>query len=284
MATFDLSSPGGLRDACREAERRLVEDSEYVDRVETTAKFLREVHEASDEERQSDVFLHLIWDDNPLGDVGQGDYDLSKALSDDGFRQQFHDLISDPLPDTSSERARRLDEVFARTLTLVQRIVLPKRSGKHFRPIAKTARAFAALFPHDFTALFRRPIWKKRLKEALGVRGAEKITATAERRILDRLEAEIGPVDRSDWDSVARRMILPSTLLEMSNSTRSWPLILHQSIDESSHGSPNTSSPSRRPEHSSLSVTWWSRFILASGLELPDWFRVLMTDHPRPGV
>ena len=45
----------------------------------------------------------------------------------------------------------------------------------------------------------------------------------AERRILDRLEAEIGPVDRSDWDSVARRMILPSTLLEMYDSEPADP-------------------------------------------------------------
>ena len=64
---------------------------------------------------------------------------------------------------------------------------------------------------------------KQRLKEAFGVRGAEKITATAERRILDRLEAEVGPVDRSDWNSVARRMILPSILLEMYDSEPADP-------------------------------------------------------------
>ena len=170
MATFDPSTPSGLRGACREAERRLVEDPEYVERVETAARFLRAVHEASDEERQSERFLHRIWDDNPLGDVGQSNYKLSKALSDDAFRQQFHELISDPLPDTSSERARRLDAMFAAALTLVRPFVGPTPSGNHFKPIAKTARTFAALFPHDFTALFRRPIWKKRLKEVLGVR------------------------------------------------------------------------------------------------------------------
>ena len=47
---------------------------------------------------------------------------------------------------------------------------------------------------------------------------ADRFRATAERRILDRLEAAIGPVDRSDWDSVAGRMILPSILLEMYDS------------------------------------------------------------------
>ena len=223
MATFDSSTPSGLRCACREAERRLVEGPEYVGRVEIAARFLREVHEASDEDRQSEVFLHRIWQDNPLGDVGHGDYDLSEALSDNGFRRQFHELISAPLPDTSSERSRRLDAVFAQALTLVQPFVLPKHRGKHVKPIAKTARALAALFPHDFTALFREPIRQKRLGEALEVHGAKKITAMAERRILDRLEAEIGPVDRSDWDSVARRMILPSILLEMYDSELSVP-------------------------------------------------------------
>lgn len=215
MAVIKMDTQEGLRAACRQAERRLAQNQESI---EANARFLREVAGSANNERQSEVFLHRIWDENPLGDVGQGDYDLSKAFSDEGFRHQFHELTSDPLPDTSSERTRRLDAMFAQALALVQPFVPPNRNGHHDKPLAKTTRAFVALFPHDFTALIRDPLRLRFLRKALGGSVAERFRATAERRILDRLEDAIGPVDRSDWDSVARRMILPSILLEMYDS------------------------------------------------------------------
>ncbi len=199
----------GLRVACREAERRLHRDS-----VEESARFLRDVQASSDEERISEAFLHRIWDESPLGDVGHGDYDVSAALSNEGFRRQFHELTSRPLPDTPSERAARLDEILAETLDLVRPFVPPNRKGHHDKPKIKTTRAFAALFPNDFTAPFY-DLLRQGLRDAMGADVAASHPARASRWILDRLVDAIGPVDRSDWSSVARRMKLPRILLEI---------------------------------------------------------------------
>ena len=212
MANLKMETLEGLRAACQRADRRL---GQHQESIQTNARFLREVAELSEKERESEIFLRRIWDENPLGDLGHGDYDLSKALSDDGFRHRFHGLINNPLPDTPSERAIRLDAMFAETLTLVQPFVPPNRSGHHHKPLAKTARVFAALFPHDFTALIREPMRLRLLRKALGGSVAQRFRAMAERRILDRLEDAIGPVDRSDWNGVARRMMLPAILLEL---------------------------------------------------------------------
>ena len=76
MARFNMKTREGLRAACREAERRLHRDS-----VEESARFLRDVQASSDEERISETFLRRIWEESPLGDLGQGDYDVSAALS-----------------------------------------------------------------------------------------------------------------------------------------------------------------------------------------------------------
>ncbi len=205
----------GLRVACREAERRLHRDS-----VEESARFLRDVQASSDEERISEAFLHRIWDESPLGDVGHGDYDVSAALSNEGFRRQFHELTSRPLPDTPSERAERaarLDEILAETLNLVRPFVPSNRKGHHDKPKIKTTRALAALFPNDFTAPFY-DLLRQRLRDAMGADVAASRPARASRWILDRLVDAIGPVDRSDWSSVARRMKLPRILLEIHDA------------------------------------------------------------------
>ena len=123
MARFNMKTREGLRAACREAERRLDQDT-----IEESARFLRDVQGFSDEERSSEAFLRRIWDENPLGNVGNGDYDVRAALSNEGFHRQFHELTSRPLPDAPSERAARLDsDAWTEALTLVQPFVLPKR-------------------------------------------------------------------------------------------------------------------------------------------------------------
>ena len=212
MATFDMTTTEGLRIACHEAEASFAQEPDNVERM---ASFLQEVHETPVEERQSETFLRRVWDDNPLGGVGNGDYDVRAALSDDSFRRDFHGLTNSSLPGTPAERATRLDGIIAETLNLVQPFVPPNRSGLHHKPITKTMRAFAALFPNDFTALFYEPMRLRLLRDAFGGSVGVKRPATADRRILDKLEDAIGGVDRSDWSKVALRMRLPLVLLEI---------------------------------------------------------------------
>lgn len=82
MATYDVTTKEGLRNACEEAVRRL---EQIPDDVERIAKFLQEVNEASAEDRQGETFVRRVWDENPLFDLGNGDYDVSAAFSDSDF-------------------------------------------------------------------------------------------------------------------------------------------------------------------------------------------------------
>ena len=222
MATFDMATTEGLRVACREAERKLAQDPQYVERVEATAKFLQEVHEASDEEQQSEAFLRRVWDESPLFDLGGGDLNVSAALVDSDFRREFHSLTTEHLPTSPGERAVRLDEVLNTTLDIVQRFVAPDRSDRRLKPLIKTRRVFATLFPHDFTTLrYPKETWA--LYQHLGGRARGRPPAQAHRRILDRIERVVDSVDSTDWNGVARRMMLPATLLEIHDTSGPEP-------------------------------------------------------------
>ncbi|MDE0219093.1 MAG: hypothetical protein OXJ90_07470, partial [Spirochaetaceae bacterium] len=230
MAMFDMTTPEGLRNSCHEAERRLDRDPQ---KVASTARFLREVWDSSAEERESEAFLLRIWDENPLYDLDRdADKDVKAALADPEFRRWFRELTNGDLPKDPQVRAERLDAHIAETFNRV-------RGDRPAGPHVKTTRTFAALFPHDFTT-HRSSGRKERLYKVLRGQGTV-WDAKACRFILDQLDAAIGPVvDRSDWNAVARRMMLPEILYEISVEQR-----------QPSEPAPTASSPGR-----ALSVIW----------------------------
>ena len=230
MATFDMTTTEGLRDSCREAERRLDRDPEKVAR---NARFLQEVQESSAEERESEAFLRRVWDENPLYDLDRRtDTDVTAVLADPEFRRWFRELTDGPLPEDPQARAERLDAHIAETCGRV-------RGDRPSGPHVKTTRTFAALFPHDFTT-HRSSGRKERLYKRLGGLQGTVWDAQACRFILDHLDAAIGPVDRSDWNAVARRMMLPEVLYKISVEQR-----------QASDRGPTISAPGRAP-----SVDW----------------------------
>ena len=125
MATFDLTTREGLRDPCGAAERKLAQNP----RVETIAKFLQEVDEASDEERQSEAFQRRVWDRSPLYDLEPNatDGDLTKHLADAEFPRWFHELVVRHLPVDAQQRAERLDDRIGDAMALGSRGVLGQR-------------------------------------------------------------------------------------------------------------------------------------------------------------
>jgi MoxR-like ATPase len=210
---LDIATNEKLRRAYYDAERGLTEKdkNEFAE----IAKYLREVRDTPVAERDSEPFMHRIWgDENPLGKLGNAElYDVTPALADPDFRRQFQDLVQVPLPNNSSERADRLDDIFQETLKIITPFIHPNNSGH--RPLAKTVRAFAALFPHDFTALIHSAYPNQLLKSMheKGVGGAQEHPARADRRILDRLDDAVGVADLHDWNSVAQRMRMPWHML-----------------------------------------------------------------------
>ena len=125
----------------------------------------------------------------------------------------FLELIDTDLPENPQERADELDD----RIHEAKKLAWP--DSPHGSTVT-TTRTFAALFPHDFTTQ-RSPRRRPRsdnpsLYEVLGGADGTLREARVNRWILDRMEAAIGPVDRSDWNAVARRMMMPQMLYDIS--------------------------------------------------------------------
>ena len=203
---LDLKTTEGLRSACLEAERQL--DPESIAR---NADFLEQVSRTPETERDREEFLRLVWDENPLAELGNGDFDVTNALTKPDFRLQFLKLTTAALPQDSPDRAVQLDAALEEMLGLMLPYMKPYgKTEKKSRPVIKTRRAFAAIFPHDFTTLLYPENLSKQME---GGRSAGRRNAVINRFLLDQLIEAIGPVDQSDWNAVARRMMLPEVIL-----------------------------------------------------------------------
>ena len=214
--TFDLDTPAG-RDALAAAERLV---RKY--HVATRATFLREVHETGADERVSEAFQRRIWERNPIYSASSTLVAaLEPAVTDPEFRRWFVERTGGPLPDDPQERTDWLDECMRE----VRERAWPNHPGGS---TIITTRAFAALFPHDFTA-HRSPGRRGRRGRKAGLYvllgGGHDVEneALVNRWILDRLERAAGPVDRTDWNAVARRMVLPDALCQVLTEDRPSP-------------------------------------------------------------
>ena len=184
-----------------------------VARVAEIAGFLQKVQRAGTAERESEAFQRRVWDDNPLYSLEESaDLDITVFLADPKFRRWFRELIERPLPRDKQDRANLMDAHIKETYMHMRGL----RPGWKYGPILKTTRAFAAFFPHDFTS----PDTKRYLYGLMTGKIRQVGVARANRIILDKLEAVIGPVDTSDWTAVARRMLLPEVLLRVARLAR----------------------------------------------------------------
>ena len=214
---YDLRTREGLQAACRQAEIRFHD----VDDMAANEGFLRTVDRTSDTEKNNENFLRLIWDENPLSGLGNGDFNVNDALANPDFRRRFLELTTAPLPEDSSDRANHLDAAFNDTLEVILPHMRPVgKTRKRARPRIKTARAFAALFPNDFTALIHSK-YRNQLLKSMGEKTWTKAyPAQANRRIIDRLDEALGTVDPADWSSIARRMKLPWKLIALHDADK----------------------------------------------------------------
>ena len=206
---YDLRTLEGLRTACRQAESRFNDPGDLA----AIEDFLRNVNRTPDLERGNVDFLHLIWDENPIAGVGAGNFDVSDALENPDFRRRFTELTTAPLPENSSDRAKHLDAALNETLETI--LPYMNLTGKTKKPRTKTVRAFAALFPNDYTAL----VYSKHRNKVLQAMGektwSNKHPAQATGRIIELLNEALEPVDPSDMASVARRIKLPWKLFQL---------------------------------------------------------------------
>lgn len=206
---FDLKTADGLRNACREAERQLDPAS-----VARNADFLERVRNIPDAERDREEFLRLVWVENPLVELDTGgSFDVTDAVAAPEFRQRFLELVTSALPENIRDRTVLLDKAYDDVLSsMLPYMPRAGSTGKQSRPRMKAARAFAALFPNDITTIVR--LKHQEVYESIGEKKGVLIHPAQESRpILDRLDEALGEVDRSDWNAVARRMMLPEVIL-----------------------------------------------------------------------
>ena len=209
MTKFDLKTTEGLHDACREAERRLDESRRWSEKIADIAEFLQKVQETPAEERASEEFQRLIWEQNPLYDLTYNHLlrpGLDAALTDQKFRGWFRDITDGP-PEDVQGRVTWLDE---RMREVRGRVWKDKPYGS---PVM-TTRAFSVLFPYDFAA-HKSPGRKGHLYEILSGNKDDSHDAQVNRWLLDHIERAVGRVDRADWNAVARRMLLLDVLFEI---------------------------------------------------------------------
>jgi hypothetical protein len=91
MAQFEMKTIDGLKTACQEAERRL---KQKTAEVETNARFLQRVQEASDDERATQDFMRLLWVDNSLYRLSnERAMNASIAIYGSTFPRPFLELI-----------------------------------------------------------------------------------------------------------------------------------------------------------------------------------------------
>ena len=208
--------------AWERAGKQVAADKKAQRRIADRRAMLEEVQAWPEAERSSREFMELLWhDQRVLGDMGQGEYQLSGALDDRRFREDVATAIQVELPATPESRVSALKGMAERLMELARpHTVRASGSGRGDKPHVQTWRLMNSLFPHDFAGLVsgNNPTYADgTLFRAMG--GDRLGTAGKQRWILDRL-AEIAPRDPGlrvggDLDSVARRMEQVATLSEI---------------------------------------------------------------------
>ena len=210
MANLDLKTDKGLREACKRAESKI--DGADIDKV---AQFLEQVHNTPPEERSGEPFVRLVWEQNPLDGLGHGDYPLEDAYTNAGFRDGFARQINVALPQAEEQRLEAIKGLVSDTGRLAQKFVAPNKSGRQDRPISKTHRALAALFPLDFTPPANPPTLTY-LAEAMDLPMMHKSHyaqyVEKSRGVIDRLDKVLGSFPESDWTALATRRLLAQSL------------------------------------------------------------------------
>lgn len=213
MANLNLKTDEGLLEACKRAEADM--DGSDIARV---AHFLEQIHNTRPEDRSGETFVRLVWEENPLCQLGHGDYPLEKAYKDADFRTDFAEAINRTLPPPAQVQQRlvTLNRLVTQTGRLAKKHVEPNRGGKRDVPVTKTLRALAALFPFDFTPPANPP-QLTRLAKAMDIPLKMRKHSYAQcpeksRGIIDRLDKVLGSPPESGWSGLATRRLLAQNL------------------------------------------------------------------------
>jgi len=201
----DVSDIERLCRACEEVK----DEPEWRENI---LNLLQDVRGSTREERESEEFHRLIWDYDTISTVGQGNINVDQVIYQMELRSWLAEESLRELPDNRQERLEAIEEIHHDLLERVTSIVGSPR------PLAKTTRLLAALFPEDFTTLVTDGLLNefiRKFNESFPTMGIEPqgSVPSRHRQILDKLDEALGPVPNGDLEELTHRMTLPIRLL-----------------------------------------------------------------------
>ena len=218
----DLKSPEGLRRACDLARARIDRN-----RLRETAALLKDVLNASLEDRATESFLIRVWTNRSVWEGLSFSAKLKSALRDEEFRHWFARETTGGHALERGERIKRLPNIYKESITR-----LKKKAG--WQPKLETLRALAVFFPGDFTGVARDAKLLALLRK-MGHRKSTGRPVEANRIILDHLDDVIGRLDNSNMNQVAERMLLTVELHKLIDSTSNNTDTDDQTREQSDH-------------------------------------------------
>lgn len=195
---YDLSSDEGLKKACNDLEAEFNPADQPNKWRERLVKFLSRVKNSTEDERASEQFQRVLWDENPISAVGMGTVNVDKAISDAGFRRWLAQQSLLPVPTTHEQRLVHFRKLFNDLLDKLDPFCARK-------PRLKIFRVLASFYPEYFTTIAHGAKAKKLAIQMIGS-GLQPI----ERHLMirKRLDEVLGPVGERLEDK-ANRLMLP---------------------------------------------------------------------------
>lgn len=234
----DLSDIERLRKTCEEAE-------DWYEWHDGILGLLQYVRESTREERESEKFHRLIWDEDLISRVKPGgDINVEQAIRHKELRSWLAEQSLRDLPNDGQERAEALTEIREDLLERVRAISMVGSK----QPKAKTTRLLAALFPKDFTTLVSDRVLEEFIRKFNDFFPTIKIenqgsVPSKHRQILDKLDEALGPVPDGDLGALTRRMTLPWLLKEKKKDEPTEPEATDDSDENPSQAPEETAAP-----------------------------------------
>ena len=206
MGPYDLRTDDGLRRACEAAE-----EQRNTKWTEELTEFLRNIENPSDKRFETEKYQQLLWKDthNKVAQALQSEKVRDDAIADPNFRRWFREQYRE-IDSVANDRSDKLLELHQRVTSY-----LKKTFGYRRRPEFSVFRTIAALFPTEFTSLgpdHIRDLTKKKFDFQTNN------FVACHRKVLQRLEDVLGPINADNPAEVARRMTLPWMLKELFES------------------------------------------------------------------
>lgn len=201
MTEQSLAELEPLKEQCQTLLEQIQSQQTLIAWKTQMVEFLERVAAADETQRATKEFQHLIWDENPVTNVGRGAISVDDAIEDPEFRRWLAAASTKPLPDAREHRVRVLADLHEELRTRLKQYCSRV-------PHLKVARAMAALFPGDFTTISYRKALRK-LHSAMGLpRRSRNDPVARHADVMKRLEEALRPPG-GDMSDVAERMMLP---------------------------------------------------------------------------